>query len=224
MTEAPTFRRARSPEAKAERRRALIAAAAALMDEGGAEAVTLGALAARAGMVKSAVYGYFASREEILLRLMLVELEDLAAELEAALAPLAGAERYAETARRIAAGFAARPRLCTLAGLLATVLERQFDGPALLEIKTELLAVATRFAVAGRAACPSVGTEGWALASRLAFSLVAGHWAFTNPAPHVAEILARPDFAPIRKDFEADLAAGLAALLRGLAAPPPDPK
>jgi AcrR family transcriptional regulator len=122
MTEAPPFRRARSPEAKAERRRALIAAAAALMDEGGAEAVTLGALAARAGMVKSAVYGYFASREEILLRLMLVELEDLAAELEAALAPLAGAPDgliwhprgcpALDPATRMCRAYEARPAIC----------------------------------------------------------------------------------------------------------------
>lgn len=217
MNEVPRFRRARSPAAKAERRRALLAAAAALMDEGGAEAVTLAALAARAGVVKSAVYRYFGGREEILVRLLIADLEEMAYDLEDALAPLEGSNDMEGAARAVAEGFAARPRLCALAGLLAPVLERHVAGPALEETKGELLTLATRFAEAGALACPAVPPEGWALAGRLAFSLVAGHWAVAHPAPPVAAILARPDFAPLRHDFEADLARGLAAMLRGLA-------
>lgn len=219
MTETPPeFRRARTAAAKAARRRALLSAAAEIMDAEGAEAVTLGALAARAGLVKSAVYRYFGSREEILVRLLIADLEAMAEATEAALAPFAGSDDCTATAAVMAAGFAARPRLCRLAGLLATVLERHVSGPALTEAKADLQAVAGRFARMGAAACPALGAEGWALATRLAFSLAAGHWAFAEPAPHVAEILARPEFAPIRADFEADMAAGLAALLRGLAA------
>ena len=83
--------------------------------------------------------------------------------------------------------------------------------------ETPGIASARRIATAGALAVPSAGTEGWALACRLTFSLAAGHWPLSPPPAHVAEVLSRDEFAPIRKSFEDDLAAGVAALLRGLA-------
>lgn len=216
----PAFQRARSPEAKAARRRALLEAAGALLDEDGPEAVTLAAIAERAGVVKSGVYRYFESREHILLRLCVADLEELASVTEGRLAPLAGSCDAEATARIVARGFAERPRLCRLAGALTTVLERNVGDDTLLETKRDMLAAAGRFAVAGRAACPSVGPENWGLFVRLTFSLAAAHWTFANPPPAVARVLARPEFEPLRKPFEDDLARGLAAMLRGFAQGP----
>ncbi|HEU0222902.1 MAG TPA: helix-turn-helix domain-containing protein, partial [Paracoccaceae bacterium] len=68
------FQRARSPEQKAHRRRAILEAAAALLAEGGIEATTLAAIAERAGLVKSNLYRYFESREEILMWLFVEDL------------------------------------------------------------------------------------------------------------------------------------------------------
>ncbi|MEO0680606.1 MAG: TetR family transcriptional regulator [Pseudomonadota bacterium] len=212
----PGFQRARSPEAKAERRRALLSAAGALLDEGGHEAVTLAAIAERAGVVKSGVYRYFESREEILMRLMAAGLQDMAQEIEAALPRLDGSDDVEAIAALTACAFAARPRMCELAGVLATVLERNVGDETLLEIKREMMAAAQRIAIAGARAVPSVSLDGWALACRLVFSLVGGHWPLSHPPDGVAQVLARPEFEPIRKDFEADIRLGFAALLRGL--------
>lgn len=58
------------PGSKRERtRRALLAAAAALVGEVGLANVTLQAIASRAGMSRGAIYGNFSSREELLLAL-----------------------------------------------------------------------------------------------------------------------------------------------------------
>jgi len=215
----PGFQRARSPEAKAERRRALLAAAGALLDEGGHEAVTLAAIAERAGVVKSGVYRYFESREEILMRLMAAGLDDMAAEIEGALPRLEGSDDMEAIAGMTARAFSSRPRMCELAGVLSTVLERNVGEETLLEIKSEMMVAAGRIAAAGARAAPSVPLDGWALACRLVFSLVSGHWPLSHPSENVARVLSRPEFAPIRKDFEADVRQGFAALLRGLRAP-----
>lgn len=63
------FQRARSPEHKQQRARELVASARQLASERGVRAVTLTAIATSAGVHPSAVRRYFASREEILLRL-----------------------------------------------------------------------------------------------------------------------------------------------------------
>ncbi|MEM6439036.1 MAG: TetR family transcriptional regulator [Pseudomonadota bacterium] len=217
--ETPAFQRARSPQAKAQRRRALLAAAAELLRAGGREAVTLAPIAERAGVVKSGVYRYFESREEILMRVMAAELADMAEALETGLSGLERADDVAAVASLTARAFAERPAMCELAGVLSTVLERNVGPETLLEIKRGMLGSAQRIALAGARAVPSVGAEGWALACRLAFCLAAGLWPLSHPPAHVAEVLDHEEFAPIRKAFEDDLRDGLAAMLRGLARP-----
>lgn len=53
-------------ESAANTRRALLAAAGALLDEGGPEAVTLRAVGAAAGVSRGAPYGHFADKSELL--------------------------------------------------------------------------------------------------------------------------------------------------------------
>jgi len=76
------FQRARSPERKQLRRMAILQAASDVLARDGIEATSLNAIARQAGMVKSNIYRYFESREEILLRLMLLDLSDLNGDLE----------------------------------------------------------------------------------------------------------------------------------------------
>ena len=84
------FERARQPEQKAQRREALLDAAAALLAERGLGDVSLSAIARRAGMSKASVYRYFESREAIFLELLARDYEAIAERFEAALVPLAG--------------------------------------------------------------------------------------------------------------------------------------
>ena len=61
----------------------LSAAARALLIEGGVEAVTVRAVAARAGMTAPAIYRYFTNREALLTRVMTDLLADLASHMQA---------------------------------------------------------------------------------------------------------------------------------------------
>ncbi|MFI6425581.1 TetR/AcrR family transcriptional regulator [Promicromonospora sp. NPDC050880] len=56
-------------ETAAATRRALVRAAAELLDEGGPDAVTLRAVGARAGVSRGAPYGHFANKEHLLTQL-----------------------------------------------------------------------------------------------------------------------------------------------------------
>lgn len=69
-------------EAAAATRRALVAAASELLDEGGPPAVTLRAVGARAGVSRGAPYGHFANKEALLARLAIDAWTSLALEVE----------------------------------------------------------------------------------------------------------------------------------------------
>ena len=79
-----------------ERRRQLVAIASALIEEGGADAVTLSRVTERAGCARTLIYRYFDSREELLIGVIHDYFERLdarvpEAELRAAMAAVLGA-------------------------------------------------------------------------------------------------------------------------------------
>lgn len=78
--------RAVAPEAKSERRAAILAAAEALLQRDPEAGFAVGDIARRAGLAKGTVYLYFGSREEILLAVHDAQLEELFRHVEQALA------------------------------------------------------------------------------------------------------------------------------------------
>lgn len=70
-------------ETAAATRRALLEAAAELLDEGGPDAATLRAVGARAGVSRGAPYGHFADKEDLLAAVAVERWERLAEELVA---------------------------------------------------------------------------------------------------------------------------------------------
>lgn len=62
----PKIRAASVADHRAQQRRALVAAARQLLQEGDASAVTFAAVAARTGLARNSVYKYFADRGELL--------------------------------------------------------------------------------------------------------------------------------------------------------------
>src|SRR5215471_18620054 len=90
MSVSPSFQRARKPDERAHREKAILAAAAALFDAEGLEGVTLNAVARRAGIAKSNLYRYFESREAILLALLTEDQAANVASVEEGLARLTG--------------------------------------------------------------------------------------------------------------------------------------
>jgi AcrR family transcriptional regulator len=88
--------------AQSERRRSVLSAARALASKGGYEAVTITAVAARAGVSRSTLYHYFGSKGHLLAELTLVETAELSANFDAK--PPAGdtpAERVGVVLERI---------------------------------------------------------------------------------------------------------------------------
>lgn len=123
-----TFQRARSEEQRRIRREAILATAAAMLDEMPVAAVSLNELSRRVGLAKSNVLRYFESREAVLLELLddflgqwLVALEQ---ELAAGIDADAGPEARARALAAILSGsLADRVVLCDLFGAQGGVLE-----------------------------------------------------------------------------------------------------
>ena len=213
------FQRARRPAQKAQRRHDLLAAASALLAEGGLEAVTLSALARAAGLAKSNVYRYFGSREEILLEILVEDEAAWLAELERELAPLAGVGDLEAVATIVSRTIAARPVTCQLIAAVASVLEHNLSADAVLRFKTRVLELSIRIRNALHAALPQLPHAHTEALLRYLHALVAGLWPMANPAPLLAPLLEEPPFRPLACDFETDLRGALAAMLRGLIGP-----
>jgi AcrR family transcriptional regulator len=211
-----SFRRARRPEQKAQRREAILEAASALLVEQGLDATTLSAIAARAGMVKSAVYRYFHSREAVLMDLLVTDIADAVDEITARLPPGSGDPAMAAAA--MAEAYAARPRLCLLTSAMASVLETNLTPEEIARYKGGILAQVGRAVVCLHAAIPALPEGAGARAAMHLHLMVAGLWPFSNPPAHVAEVMARPEFSIFRKDFQITLQAEVETHLRGLIA------
>lgn len=208
------FQRARSPERKQQRRDEILRAASAVLARDGFDATSLNAIAGEAGMVKSNIYRYFESREEILLRLMLLDLDDLLDSLERAVRkPIS----VAEMAELFANGFSRRPRLCHFISQLAMTLERNVTGDVLRDIKLALLAAGGRAVRCLRTAFPEIPEERCLHAAQLVISLVAGQWPMSNPTGELQTLLAEPQFADVNHDFETFLRDALVTVFAGVA-------
>ena len=214
-----SFQRAREPAQKEQRRQELVHAAAELLAEGGLDAVTLSAIARAAGLAKSNVYRYFESREEILLEILLVDQRAWIAELEHALAPLAGSGDADAVAAAIARTISARPITCELLASMAGVLERNLAAATVLEFKARLVELTIRIRNAVHAALPALPLDQSPVLLRCMHALVAGLWPMAHPPPGVADAITEAGdagLAALCTTFEPDLRDGCAALLRGL--------
>jgi len=209
------FQRARSPEAKARRRAAILDAAAVILDREGLEAVTLAAIAARAGVVKSNIYRYFQSREEILLRLLLADLAAATMELTSR---LSAPTPLAEISRHLADAFVSRPRLCLLTAQMAPILEHNISAEVIREVKQAMLDNTAELIEALQVAAPQIPPAAARDLLLTLFSLVAGLWPMTNPPPQVAALVEEPRFQTFRKDFAESLRGAAHVMIVGFAA------
>ncbi len=218
----PSFIRARTPEAKAERRAAILAAAATLLEKTGPEHTTLSAIAHAAGTTKSNIYRYFESREEILMRLLTKDLRQTGGALARA---LAGPRPLPEVAATLAGGLAANPRLCLLISITAPTLEHNISTDTLRAIKRDMIGSLETTAAALHRGLPELPLARAEQAVHILFSLIAGLWPLSAPGPALEALYQEPEFARFKQDFEATLTLStqtmLAGLLRPNTAPPP---
>jgi AcrR family transcriptional regulator len=207
--------RARGELAKAARRAELLGAARRRFDEVGFEATTMAEVAAAAGVSKGATYLYFASKESLFLKLLLLDLRDWAAAVEQRLD--GSRSRSARgVARALAGELAARRRLVRLLALVEPVLEARTDAAEIVRFERQFLArlgpLATR--LEERLADLEAG-DGVRLLLRLR-ALAAGLAFRAEPAPALREALAgEPALAPLAVELERELADCLTALIDG---------
>ena len=218
------FQRARSEQQRAQRRQAILDAAAAMLAEMPVAEVTLSELSRRVGLAKSNVLRYFESREAVLLELLDSAAQEWLAQLEqdlpAAVDPAAArADRIDQLAAVITASLATRPILCDLAGAQSAVLERNVSARVAAEFKRAVAGHVARLSALVAGCLPELGAVG-ALQVAGATVLVAGAlWPAAQPsAAMLAAYAADPSLAAMRLDFATTLRELLAVLAAGVAA------
>lgn len=212
-------RRAVRDEQKEERRRAILDAAWALFRESPFDAVTMAAVAERAGLAKGTVYLYFATKEELFLALGEAQLGAWFDEVDARLAALDDtlSDPVPAVVEIIGGSIVAREDLARLLAIGNSVLERNIDLATALRFKRLLLGHTARTGAALERRLPFLGPRGGAALLMQIHALVVGFWLLADPAPVVRQALREPDLSPLAIDFGRELSRTLLALLYGLA-------
>lgn len=214
--EPPDFQRARQPEQREQRRATILRVARQMLDQGPLEGLTLNALAREVGLAKSNVYRYFESREAILLAVFRGGFDDWADALTGRLRRLRSPRRVERLVALMAATYAARGQTCALMSILPSVIEHNVSVDALRETNAHLVDRAQALAEVMHGAVPELPVAAHAELVRYSYVLVAGLWPIAHPPAIVEQLADDPRFAIHRRDFEADLAHGLALVAEGM--------
>jgi TetR/AcrR family transcriptional regulator len=195
--------RARSIEAKRERREQILAAAVDLLAREPYERLTMASVAAAAGLAKGTPYLYWRTKEELFLAALSEEYGQFWIELHEALRQ---AEPSSEAvARIITAEVVCRPRLISLIGLAHLVLERHAPLEAVIAFKRSILGGGLEVALTLCQRLPGLTLE---RASRFLIRVHGGIVALRqmcDPPEQVRAALELPELAMLRMEFEPDL-------------------
>ena len=187
-----SFQRARTDEQRGERRRQILAAAAAMLTEMPVADLTLTALSRRVCLAKANVLRYFESREAVLLALLEAEVADWIAELESASLPGGGTvrERGDRLADLLATSLVRRPALCDLVSAQSTVLEHNISAETALQHKRAVhgyLETLVRFAGTH---LPELGDEDAAALMQTVMLVAVAAWPASRPPQAVLDAYA----------------------------------
>ena len=213
------MKRARSDEAKQERRGEIMATAWAMYNRAPSfAAFTMSALAAEVGLAKGTLYLYFRTKEALFLALLDELFGAWFTALDARLDADSGAWTAARAADEVVASVRGRGGLVRLLAILPTIVEHNVEFDAALAFKRR---VVTRAAETGRrleARLPwMVDGQGARFLVDL-HALVIGVWQLAEPSAVIRRVMERPEMEPARVDFERDLRRLCQALLTGMRA------
>lgn len=218
------FQRARSPEAKAERERAILDAALRLGAERGIRTITLTDIAEEVGMHKSAMLRYFETREEIFLRLTADAWREWTPALTTLLRGPAGDDDSDAVAAAFAATLASRGMFCDLLAQAPLNLERNVSLDAVRAFKLTTGECLGEITAAAREALPGLTETAAVDLVATATSLAGTFWQISTPSAEVAELYrSDPRMAHALIDLEPRLRRILSALLRGALSAPASP-
>jgi AcrR family transcriptional regulator len=221
VTTSPTFQRARSPQHKAERREAILAAAAQLAVRDGVRQVTLTEIAAAVGVHKSALLRYFETREQIFLELTGRAWIEWAEAMRAALGEIAPVDDGGATAGALAHGFAARPLLCDLIPHTALNLERHVSTEAVRSYKLTSLGAVESVADALGGPLPDLSIDDRRQLVSTTALLAGAMYQIATPPPPLAELYATdPQLGHALIDLEPRLARSAQVAIAGMRALP----
>ena len=212
-----TFQRARSAEQREIRRRAVLTAAAAMLDEMPVAEVSLNELSRRVGLAKSNVLRYFESREAVLLELLDGFLGDWLVDVERGLGAWVRPggdveERAGQVADVLARSLADRPVLLDLLAAQGGVLEHNVSVEGVKRHRRASLArLEALSALVGRH-LPELGEA----APSYCLTAVVAAGAVASYAPPSAVVRAALQDEPELAVFEVDLADALRDVLGAL--------
>jgi AcrR family transcriptional regulator len=215
-----TFQRARSEEQREVRRRAILDAAAAMLDEMPVAEVSLNELSRRVGLAKSNVLRYFESREAVLFELLDRAVRDwvaeLSDELSAAIEPRRPAmERGDQLAAVFSRSLARQTVLCDLINAQAGVLEHNVSVEVVLRHKRSARDCLVALVELVRRHVPELGDGAWRVCLT-AVVLAGALWAHARPsASTLAAYEVDPTLADLRLDLPAAMEDALATLIAG---------
>jgi AcrR family transcriptional regulator len=209
--------RARSADDKTRRSEDLLKAAEALaLDLGGVRHVTLTAVTERAGLHRTGVRRYFASKEELLLELAERGWRDAIRSETDGRAGL----RPAQTAAVVSETLVALPVFCDLLTHVTLHLEGDVDIDRARRYKTNAFAAHDEIADAlDRASTMTLEQIGNLLA--VAITLASGFWQVSHPTPTLAALYEQePQWGHVALDFAPRLNRSLKAFAIGFTETP----
>lgn len=210
-------RRARSPEDKAVRRKAVLDEAWRLFQGGPWSGLTMAQVAQGIGLSKAALYRYFDTKETLFLAVEEAQLTlwllELGERLDALRRP-SSAEQVAEV---LSASLARRPAMARLLALLHVELEQNLQQAEALRFKRALHALLSRLGAQLARAAGLASPEAGLRAALTLHALIIGLWQLSDPPPQLARLLETGRLKELRVEFHPALREGAAALLRGLA-------
>jgi AcrR family transcriptional regulator len=211
----PVRRRARTLDAKADRRALLIDAALRLSRRLPFDEVTMAAVAAELGVTKGTVYLYFPTKESLFLAVLDAQMQAWYAAVDHALTALT-APTGSEVAAVLADAFLARPDLTRLLALLEGVLERNIDLETAVAFKRATLTRTAHTAALLEAVWPSLPKGSGVGVLLRCRALLVGLEVMAHPSAVVrAAFDANPELAPFEIDFAREVRRGITALVLG---------
>ncbi|HEX9726880.1 MAG TPA: TetR family transcriptional regulator [Gemmatimonadales bacterium] len=211
----PPRRRARSLEAKAARRRAILDAALVRYEQDAISDITMAQLGADVGIVKGTLYVYFRTKEDLFLALAEQLLGEWFDDLDES---LRGTTRLStDQLRRVVVGSVrSRPLLQRLLADLGSLIEPNVPYEDALRFKWRLGARLTATGTSIERRTPFLRQGGGTRVLNLVQALIAGLHRLAEPAPVMRRILEAPGMEALRVDFDRDFDTAVAALLAGL--------
>lgn len=213
-----TWSRARTPEQMAERRSAILDAAADLFTEYEYGAISLNGIAEAAGISKPSVYRYYASKEEIFLVILTEQRDSFLSEFTKRIRKLDAPAEAHQIAGAWTATALHHETLLDLLPLLITSLERNSSMDEVVKFKASGNLHMGPVIESLCTVHPTLAPDQWIRVIETAVAHMAGLWPMCNPGEQVAAAMQHPDVGQTPWDFKSRMTETFQTLVRGIQA------